>query len=440
MENSEEMLHVIVRLLKVFYLMKGFNVKSGTQQYRRAIMLQMMIFLYIKKYGLPQWEMFLENLAVYNEESGEISFSILSRCVLGDTMKFDFDHLNKMYRMMNVYLQCRDAVAEDSHGRTMRSRSHQSHEVNSVEVQTTVAHFKNVINKMRCGQFRWYVNGPKCFPTASDGDKYAEKQHVDKIYRRRFTEDVKDEINKMKEAYNPRFAQADIKSWPRSMNSSFDSDEDSPLKSDDDDDADDDELSPQVLDSDDEPLGQREPAPDPAGVLVNQRVMDSDDDGENESEEKGSGPGRIEASQHNGPGDHNHSIGVNRVDFEEEFMIDECDLGRSLGEMYEDVGDNEDDKKSDPGDASADGITDAEVNRRFPDGRKNADEIDGPSAWDGLWFPIKEIRSKTRDEDNNWVYRVRFVGQYDDMNMKAIHVNRVDDFQRKKRRKRKKGY
>jgi hypothetical protein len=438
MENSDEMLGDIVRLLKAFYLMKGFNVSSGTPYYRKAIILQMMIFLYIKKYGLPAWEMFLENLAVYNEESGEISFSILSRCVLGDTMKFDFDHLNKMYRMMNVYLQCRDAVAEDSHGKTIRSRSHQSHDVNSVEVQTTIAHFKNTINKMRCGQFRWYVEGPKCYPNSTAGDKYAEEKHVDKIYHRKFKDDVKDDITKMKDAFNPRFAQADLKSWPRSLNEAFDSDEDSPLKSDGDDD-DEKLLSEPDDDSDDEPLGQREPANDPQVALVNQRVLDSDDDVDNEAEEKGSGAADIEHPLLRMPGGHNHAIVVTRQDGQEELIIEPGDIGRSIAEIEDDEEGEEPENKGGSGNESDSGdLSEAALKKKYPDGSDDPEDVGGPCAWDGMWFPIREVRSKKKTDDG-YVYRVRFVGPYQDETVAEDELYGADKLllkMRKKKRKR----
>lgn len=422
MENSEEMLTCTVRLLKVFYLMKGFHTSSGSQIYRRAIIQQMVIFLYLQKHNLPAWHMFKHNLAVYNEESGEISFSMLSRCVLGDTLKFDFEHLNKMYRMMNVYLQCRGAVAEDTHSRTMRSRSHQSYDLHSVEVNTTIAHFKKIINEMRSGQFRFYADRKKCFTSSIDGAKYAVRQHVDKIYKRKFRKLVREEITKMKDAFNPRFASNDPKSWPRSMNDAFDSDEDSPLKSDSEDD--DEKIQDPDDDSDDDPLDKDAAGQSPARLHVNGRVRDSDDEDENvqfvqDPAVGGQMPG------HHSPVlvDPNPAENQGKSDAEQEFLLDPGEDVLLIGDL-EDQNDelvNVKDEGNAEDSSSGSELSEAAIARQFPDGREDPEDCNGPCAYDGLWFPIKSA-SKRKNSAGDFVYRVRFVGPYKDMSVAEEHI------------------
>lgn len=65
--------------------------------------MQVLILIHQKKRNLPPWQMMKGNLAVFNEEAGEIAFSILSRCVLGDHHKSKFEHLNDMYTLVHTY-------------------------------------------------------------------------------------------------------------------------------------------------------------------------------------------------------------------------------------------------------------------------------------------------------------------------------------------------
>ena len=65
--------------------------------------MQILVLCHLADHNLPMWKMFTSCFQVFNEESGEICFSILARCVLGDTQKSKFDHLNEMYTLLHTY-------------------------------------------------------------------------------------------------------------------------------------------------------------------------------------------------------------------------------------------------------------------------------------------------------------------------------------------------
>ena len=71
--------------------------------YSRSIMMQLLNLMHQRDNKLPMWQMFSKSTAVYNEEIGEISFSILSRVVLGDTTKCSFKHMNILYGLIHTY-------------------------------------------------------------------------------------------------------------------------------------------------------------------------------------------------------------------------------------------------------------------------------------------------------------------------------------------------
>ena len=65
--------------------------------------MHMLLLFYQNKHNLPAWQMYEKSASVFNEEVGEISLSVLSRVVLGDTLQSDFEHMSKLYLLQHHY-------------------------------------------------------------------------------------------------------------------------------------------------------------------------------------------------------------------------------------------------------------------------------------------------------------------------------------------------
>jgi hypothetical protein len=87
----------------LFFLLRLNMAIVQKNAYSRSIMMQLLNMLYQRHQNLPSWQMFMMSTAVFNEEVGEHSFSILSRIVLGDTIKCSFTHMNRLYALVNAY-------------------------------------------------------------------------------------------------------------------------------------------------------------------------------------------------------------------------------------------------------------------------------------------------------------------------------------------------
>jgi hypothetical protein len=90
--------------------------------YSRSIMMQLLNMLHQKHHNLPSWQMFEKSTAVYNEEVGEASFSILSRLVLGDTTKCSFSHMDIMYGLIHTYRANNSDMSSDQYRKTRTSK------------------------------------------------------------------------------------------------------------------------------------------------------------------------------------------------------------------------------------------------------------------------------------------------------------------------------
>ena len=72
---------------------------------------------YNKKVGLPVHEMRMKSVSMFNEESGEQSFSVLARCAISDTQR------KKVEVMSNYYSNIHTHMEVDEQLRTQRQRA-----------------------------------------------------------------------------------------------------------------------------------------------------------------------------------------------------------------------------------------------------------------------------------------------------------------------------
>ena len=106
LDNGLKALPHIYRMIRLLYTL-------GDTMYGDSVLTSMMLLKYQRENGLFAWKMFKRNLSVFNEESGEASFSVLGRCCLGDTTVNKFDHLNRMYQDIHATMQAANFVRSD---------------------------------------------------------------------------------------------------------------------------------------------------------------------------------------------------------------------------------------------------------------------------------------------------------------------------------------
>jgi hypothetical protein len=92
------------KLIKLINMMMML-ARGKSSRYVQSMIVQVMIILDQRARKTAAWQMMEKNLSVFNEEAGEISFSILARCVLGDTTKNKVEHLSKIYSLLHAYTE-----------------------------------------------------------------------------------------------------------------------------------------------------------------------------------------------------------------------------------------------------------------------------------------------------------------------------------------------
>lgn len=170
--------------------------RSHAHNYPKIQLTYLLILQHWKDTRFCARDMMVNNMAIFNEELGEIGFSILSRAVLGDHTTDDFDHLNKVYSMIPVYRDIKKEVLQDN---ALPSSLSWRHKINTQgdEVLTTGLHFKKLIRQIVAGTHRSYhhqvnlcrnatVASQNLVPNILDTVLMSQSKlcsHVDELYR-----------------------------------------------------------------------------------------------------------------------------------------------------------------------------------------------------------------------------------------------------------------
>jgi hypothetical protein len=152
LDDGPVMLKHLMRTIKLLILL----ARGRANTYVRACILQCLILLYQRKHNTVAWRMFMANMSVFNEEAGEMSFSMLGRAVLGDTITRKFEHLDKLYKLIHMYRTVESDLYLDGRGfeknRNWRKKNPQECET----ITSVVAFFHSMFRQIKQGKFKVY--------------------------------------------------------------------------------------------------------------------------------------------------------------------------------------------------------------------------------------------------------------------------------------------
>lgn len=154
----------LLLLTKVWPILRTLLLLAGNKSnsYIQSIILQLLILNHQRKHKLPQWIMFRDNSAMFNEEAGELSFSVLARAILADTQKKQIDHLNKIYMSLhdvrNIEVEL-NAENDDAFGSETKNWRKEIKEDDALLVATR-AFLLSYVRDIKGGVFRVYDGTP----------------------------------------------------------------------------------------------------------------------------------------------------------------------------------------------------------------------------------------------------------------------------------------
>ena len=117
------------------------------------------------------YQMMYNNMSVFNEELGELTFAILARSTLGDHTKDDFDHMDKLFRLLAVYRDVKSDVVADTNASNSLNWRHKINK-DGEEVRNTELFFKSAILQMVNGTYTSYDGKAKGYSNSFEGAQH----------------------------------------------------------------------------------------------------------------------------------------------------------------------------------------------------------------------------------------------------------------------------
>lgn len=150
--------------------------------YPKIMLLFMLVLRHWRATRFCAYEMMKTNMSMFNEELGELTFSILARSVLGDHTRDDFDHMDRLFRLLKVYRDVKsDVVADNSNASNSLNWRHKINKVGD-EVTSTQLFFKRIIRQMVAGTYQSYDGSPKCYTNAQCGSELSIASNSPLVY------------------------------------------------------------------------------------------------------------------------------------------------------------------------------------------------------------------------------------------------------------------
>lgn len=125
--------------------------------YSKALMLYILLLQHWDKQFPTVAKIWKQHLPAFVEEDGELSFSVLSRTVLGDTTKSSFATLNKAYKSQQLY---KEAMADFDQDANCFSRTASLHTVldeDSAEVKQLAKFLSLHFQSIQAGKLNIYT-------------------------------------------------------------------------------------------------------------------------------------------------------------------------------------------------------------------------------------------------------------------------------------------
>ena len=124
--------------------------------------------------------MMIYHLNAFNEEYGEMSLSHLSRCVLGDNRKHEFDHVSKLYTMLGIERSISKEHVDEV-GHLHSGKSHKTIAVDSPEVEIVTETMKDMITSMKNGDYGIYDGSKDAYSCKGVGEALLDRIDVPEL-------------------------------------------------------------------------------------------------------------------------------------------------------------------------------------------------------------------------------------------------------------------
>ena len=205
----------VQKLMKLVQMLMMLS-RGKSSRYVQSMLAQILIVLDQRERNTPAWQMLRTNLSVFNEEAGEITFSILARCVLGDTSKNQVEQLSKVYSLLHAYTETERQLGEMvSPGKLRKAGRKRLKEDNEVLAASKVF-MKQWVRKLGAGTLRMYGDKTASFKNSANALTRMKilEQHGVGVWDVNLQTCLNVQLVKAKAKFNSNWAQDYSDIWP----------------------------------------------------------------------------------------------------------------------------------------------------------------------------------------------------------------------------------
>lgn len=165
-------------LLALKRLLLVFITLAPTGMYSKAVLLYLILLQHWDEHFPDVAKIWKQHLPAFIEEDGELSFSVLSRTVLGDTSKSSFNVLNKAYKSQHLYKEAMADLEKDLNCFTRTASLHTILDEESSEVKQLSQFLEQHFRSLQKGTLEIYSKlGSKGLFYPATTEKEAARYH-----------------------------------------------------------------------------------------------------------------------------------------------------------------------------------------------------------------------------------------------------------------------
>ena len=220
---------MLYRLFVASSMLRQMKIKGkGTaHNYPKMILTQLLILEYWRKTGYYACDMMAANTSIVNEELGEATFSLLSRAVLGDSCRSDFQYMRGVYKLIPIYREVKDDVS-DQQGKKNTINWHHRIADDDEAVTSTSVFFSRLIRGVHDNWYKSYNGLPDCFKSHAKAQDNLTTEFLGLVYQpQQIRDTLQSVLAAIKKSLRSKFLSKNPDVWPLQEVCGSDEDEDS---------------------------------------------------------------------------------------------------------------------------------------------------------------------------------------------------------------------
>ena len=174
----------LYRLFCVCFMLRNVSIPgAGTpHDYPKRQLSYMLLLTHWKNASHVTWQLLDGHINLFNEEYGEAVFSILSRSVLGDNIKSDFDHMNKIFKLLPIYRDVKKDIMRDADISSNSITWHHTIQNDSQEVTATTFFFQRTIRSILANRYKSYQSTSEYGSSHEEQVKSNTRYFIDQVF------------------------------------------------------------------------------------------------------------------------------------------------------------------------------------------------------------------------------------------------------------------